>query len=50
MHYITSADVTRLELKANEIRQSIIEMLYEAKSGHTAGPTGYGGYFYLVIF
>jgi transketolase len=29
-----------LEAKANEIRQSIIEMLLEAGSGHTAGPLG----------
>ena len=29
-----------LEKKANEIRQSIIEMLVSAGSGHTAGPLG----------
>lgn len=50
MHYITSADVTRLELKANEIRQSIIEMLYEAKSGHTAGPLDMADVFTLLYF
>ncbi|OGG87903.1 transketolase [Candidatus Kaiserbacteria bacterium RIFOXYD1_FULL_42_15] len=50
MHYITSADVTRLELKANEIRQSIIEMLYEAKSGHTAGPLDMADIFTLLYF
>jgi transketolase len=50
MHYITSEDVTRLELKANEIRQSIIEMLYEAQSGHTAGPLGMADIFTLLYF
>lgn len=50
MHYITSADVQRLELKANEIRQSLIEMLFEAKSGHTAGPLGMADIFTLLYF
>ncbi len=50
MHYLTSADVTRLELQANTIRQSIIEMLYEAKSGHTAGPLGMADIFTLLYF
>ena len=50
MHYLTSADVTRLELQANTIRQSIIEMLYEAKSGHTAGPMGMADIFTLLYF
>ena len=50
MHYLTSTDVTRLELKANEIRQSIIEMLYEAKSGHTAGPLDMADIFALLYF
>ncbi len=50
MHYITSAEVERLEQKANEIRQSIIEMLFEAKSGHTAGPLGMADIFTLLYF
>ncbi len=50
MHYITSNDVTRLEKRANEIRQSVIEMLYEAKSGHTAGPLGMADIFTLLYF
>ena len=50
MHYLTSADVASLELKANEIRQSIIEMLYEAKSGHTAGPLDMADIFTLLYF
>lgn len=32
--------IKQLELKANEIRASIIEMLLEAGSGHSAGPMG----------
>jgi transketolase len=50
MHYLSSSDVTRLELKANTIRQSIIEMLCEAKSGHTAGPLGMADIFTLLYF
>ncbi len=50
MHYLSSADVTRLELQANTIRQSIIEMLFEAKSGHTAGPLGMADIFTLLYF
>ena len=50
MHYLSSQDVRKLELKANEIRQSIIEMLYEAKSGHTAGPLDMADIFTLLYF
>ena len=50
MHYLTSLDIKRLELKANEIRQSIIEMLFEAKSGHTAGPLDMADIFTLLYF
>lgn len=50
MHYISSHDVTKLQLKANDIRQSIIEMLYEAKSGHTAGPLGMADVLTLLYF
>jgi transketolase len=50
MRYITSKDVLRLETKANEIRQSIIEMLVEAKSGHTAGPLGMADVLTLLYF
>jgi len=39
-----------LELKANEIRQSIIEMLVAAGSGHTAGPLGMADIFTLLYF
>jgi transketolase N-terminal domain/subunit len=42
--------IKELELKANDIRQSIIEMLVEAKSGHTAGPLGMADIFTALYF
>lgn len=39
-----------LEIKANEIRQSIIAMLLEAGSGHTAGPLGMADVFTALYF
>ncbi len=50
MQYIRTADIERLEKKANLIRQSIIEMLTEARSGHTAGPLGMADIFTLLYF
>lgn len=50
MQYLTSQEVQALELKANTIRQSIIEMLSEAGSGHTAGPLGMADVFTLLYF
>ncbi len=50
MHYLTSKEVQSLELKANQIRQSIIEMLVAAGSGHTAGPLGMADIFSLLYF
>ena len=50
MQYLTSDEVRALELKANSIRQSIIEMLTEAGSGHTAGPLGMADVFTLLYF
>jgi transketolase len=50
MHYLTDEEVHELEIKANEIRQSIIEMLVEAGSGHTAGPLGMADIFTLLYF
>lgn len=50
MKYLTGDEVRALELKANEIRQSIIEMLTEAGSGHTAGPLGMADVFTLLYF
>jgi len=48
--HITDDKIKILEVKANEIRKSIIESLVEAKSGHTAGPTPNGRYFHSVLF
>lgn len=50
MPHITDEKVKELELKANEIRQSIIEMLVEAGSGHTAGPLGMADIFTAFYF
>ncbi|MCB9820621.1 transketolase [Candidatus Nomurabacteria bacterium] len=50
MHYLSDEKVKFLEEKANDIRQSIIEMLLEAKSGHTAGPLGMADVFTLLYF
>ncbi len=50
---MTSIDETKvceLDTKANEIRQTIIEMLYEAGSGHTAGPLGMADIFTAFYF
>ncbi|MEK7558296.1 MAG: transketolase, partial [Patescibacteria group bacterium] len=50
MSYLTDEKVKNLELKANAIRQSIIEMLVEAGSGHTAGPLGMADIFTALYF
>lgn len=39
-----------LKYKANDIRQDIIEMLLEAKSGHSAGPLGMADVFTALYF
>ncbi len=48
--HLPDAKIKELELKANDIRQSIIEMLLEAGSGHTAGPLGMADIFTLLYF
>ncbi len=50
MHYLSTDEVLHLEKKANEIRQSIIEMLVAAGSGHTAGPLDMADVFTLLYF
>lgn len=50
MHYLTTEEVRSLELTANAIRQSIIEMLAAAGSGHTAGPLDMADIFTLLYF
>jgi transketolase len=47
---LTEEKIVELEKKANDIRVSIIEMLVEAKSGHTAGPLGMADIFTLFYF
>lgn len=50
MHYLTSDDIVRLEKQANAIRQSVVESLIAAGSGHTAGPLGMADIFTLLYF
>jgi transketolase len=47
---ITEEKVGEIELKANDIRMSIIEMLMSAGSGHTAGPLGMSDIFATLYF
>ena len=42
--------IPELETTANNIRESIIEMLLEAKSGHSAGPLGMADIFTYLFF
>jgi transketolase len=48
--FLDDEQIKSLEIKANDIRQSIITMLLEAKSGHTAGPLGMADIFTLLYF
>jgi transketolase len=50
MDDITDKKIIELELKANDIRKSIIEMLVEAGSGHTAGALGMADIFSALYF
>ncbi len=50
MEALTDAEVQQLENKAREIRQTIIEMLLAAGSGHTAGPLGMADIFTALYF
>lgn len=47
---ITDKQIVELEKKANKIRQLIIEMLLEAKSGHPGGPLGMADIFAALYF
>lgn len=47
---LSDQQIKNLELKANDIRESIIEMLMEAGSGHTAGPLGMADVFTALYF
>lgn len=48
--YIDDKKVEELEIKANEARELLIEMLMEAGSGHTAGPLGMADIFTALYF
>jgi transketolase len=50
MAFLSDAKTKELEVKANAIRVSIIEMLLEAGSGHTAGPLGMADIFTFFYF
>lgn len=50
MAFLSDKKIEELELKANDIRKSIIEMLLAAGSGHTAGPLGMADVFTLFYF
>ncbi len=50
MSSLSDTKIKELKIKANDIRQSIIEMLVEAKSGHTAGSLGMADIFTLFYF
>ncbi len=47
---ITDEEVKNIEAKALQIRKTIIEMLAEAKSGHTSGPLGMADIFAALYF
>ncbi|MBX4215627.1 transketolase, partial [Candidatus Parcubacteria bacterium] len=50
MSYLNDKKLKELQHTANEIRKSIIEMLVEAGSGHTAGPLGMADIFTALYF
>lgn len=50
METLTDKQIKELEVVANNIRKSIIEMLLEAGSGHTAGSLGMADIFALLYF
>lgn len=50
MEELNAEKLKFLRIKATEIRESIISMLLEAGSGHTAGPLGMADIFTLLYF
>jgi len=50
MVHLNDKKINELEKWANDIRKSVIEMLMEAGSGHTAGPLGMADIFALMYF
>src|SRR3989344_7710550 len=47
---LTDEKLTKLKLKANNIRLSLIDALVTAGSGHTAGPLGMADIFTVLYF
>ncbi len=47
---VTEKEIHHLELTANKIRQTIIQMLMDAPAGHTAGPLGMADIFTALYF
>jgi transketolase len=47
---LTEKKIKELEVQANDIRKSIIAMLLESGSGHTAGPLGMADIFTIFYF
>ena len=50
MHSLTDVEVQALTLRAEDIRESIVKMLVEAGSGHTAGPLDMADIFTALYF
>lgn len=50
MYSLTDVEIQALTLRAEDIRESIIKMLIEAGSGHTAGPLGMTDIFTALYF
>lgn len=50
MQYLNNVETQKLEKIANELRTSVIEMLVEAGSGHTAGPLALADIYALMYF
>ena len=50
MAHLPDQKIMELELTANDIRQSIVDMLEDAGSGHTAGPLGMADIFAAFYF
>jgi transketolase len=50
MHSLTDVEVHALTLRAEDIRESVIKMLVEAGSGHTAGSLGMADIFTALYF
>ena len=47
---LSASEIGILERKAEALRETVIEMLVEAKSGHTAGPLGMADIFAALYF